>query len=364
MTQPNLFTPTRLGAVDLPHRLVMAPLTRIRADEHGVPTDVMVEYYAQRASMGMITTEGTYPVGEGRTWIGQPGIETREQIAGWARVTQAVHAAGGKIVLQIMHGGRISHPSVSTTSRVVAPSAIAASGQIRTPGGKQPLPVPHALTEDEIQHVISGFVQAAHHAMEAGFDGVQLHGANGYLLHEFAAASANHRTDRWGGSPQNRARLILETTVAVAEAIGAEHTGLRLSPQHNVQSILEEDDDDVFATYRAIAEGLAALQLAHIDVLHAQPHSEVVQMIRHTSGAPLIANTGFGSITDRNTAQQLVEAGIAEAVSVGRAAIANPDLAERWRHDLPENAADSSTFYVGGASGYIDYPVHASAVAL
>ncbi len=354
----KLFSPVTLGSAQLANRLVMAPLTRIRSDERGVPTDTVVEYYRQRASMGMIVTEGTWPVGEGRTWIGQPGIEGPEHVEGWRKVTDAVHAEGGKIVMQIMHGGRIGHPSISTTGRVTAPSAIAAPGEIRTPEGKQPHPVPHALTTGEVAETVGQFVRAAENAVAAGMDGVQIHGANGYLIHEFTSPATNQRTDRYGGSPENRARLSVEIAAAVAGAIGPGRTGIRLSPQHNIQGALEEDHEDALATYRAMAEGLAPLDLAHIDVLSAEPASELVQMIRRVSGAPLIANTGFGVVTTREEAAEIIEQDLAEAVSVGRAVIANPDLARRWEEDLPENDAVPATFYVGGERGYTDYPFY------
>ncbi len=308
--------------------------------------------------MGLITTEGTWPVGEGRTWIGQPGIETQQHIEGWRRVTEAVHAEGGRIIMQIMHGGRIGHPSISATGRVTAPSSIAAPGEIRTPEGKQPHPVPHALTTDEVQQTVQQFARAAENAVAAGMDGVQIHGANGYLIHEFIAATTNHRTDQYGGSPQNRARFAIDIAAATAQAIGGDKTGIRLSPQHNIQGALEEDDADALATYRALAEGLAPLGMAHIDVLSADPASEMVQVIRSMSGAPLVANTGFGVPTDRLTAEQLVDHDLAEAVSVGRAVIANPDLARRWREELEENEPQPETFYVGGERGYTDYPFY------
>lgn len=354
----SLFSPTVLGSTELANRLVMAPLTRIRSDENGVPTDAVVEYYRQRASTGLIVTEGTWPVGEGRTWMGQPGIEGPEHVEGWKRVTEAVHAEGGKIVMQIMHGGRIGHSTLSTTGRVTAPSALAAPGEIRTPEGKQPHPVPHALTTEEVAETIQQFVRAAQNAVAAGMDGVQIHGANGYLIHEFTAPASNERTDSYGGSPENRARLSVEVVAAVAEAIGSDKTGIRLSPQHNIQGALEEDYDDALATYRVMAEGFAPLNLAHIDILHAQPASEMVQMIRKVSGAPLIANSGFGVKTTREEAFQIMEEELAEAVGVGRAVIANPDLARRWQENLPENEPNPATFYVGGERGYTDYPFY------
>jgi N-ethylmaleimide reductase len=350
----KLFAPATLGALNLRNRLVMAPLTRIRADADGVPGDLLVEHYRQRASMGMIVTEGTWPAREGRTWIGQPGIETAEQIAGWRRVTDAVHAEGGTIVMQIMHGGRISHPLITGTGRTVAPSALAAPGEIRVPAGKTELPVPQALTVEEISGVVGGFAAAARNAIEAGLDGVEIHGANGYLLHQFLAPAANSRTDAYGRSPANRARLAVEVVTAVTEAIGADRAGIRVSPAHNIQGALETDPDDLVATYTALADGLAPLGLAFIDVLHRDPASPLVQKLRTV--APLIANTGFGSQTTRAEAMALLDDDVADAAAVGRAAIANPDLVARWQHGHDENPADPATFYTPGPAGYTDYP--------
>ncbi len=362
MSNEKLFTPLTLGALRLRNRMVMAPLTRIRAgEEDGVPGDLLVEHYRQRASLGMIVTEGTWPLREGRTWIGQPGIETPEQVAGWRRVADAVHEAGGTIVMQIMHGGRISHPAISGTGRTVAPSAVAAPGEIRIPEGKADLPVPQALTAEELPGIVAAFVAAARNAIAAGIDAVEIHGANGYLLHEFLTPAANLRTDEYGGSPQNRARLAVEVVTAVAEAIGADRTGIRLSPEHNIQGALETDPDDVAATYGALAEGLAPLGLAFVDILHADPAGDLVQKIRRTVSAPLVANSGFGTPTTRDEAVRMIETGVSDAVAIGRAVIANPDLAARWQHELDENAPDPDTFYVGGARGYTDYPSHSPA---
>lgn len=354
--QEKLFSPLTLGAMHLRHRIVMAPLTRLRADEAGVPTDLQVQHYAQRASMGLIITEGTWPVREGRTWTGQPGIETPAQVEGWRKVTDAVHAAGGTIVLQIMHGGRISHELLTGTGRVVAPSGIAAPGEIRTPAGKQEHPVPHALALAEIPQIIDGFVRGATHAIAAGFDGVQIHGANGYLLHQFTSPASNRRQDRYGGSPENRARLSVEVARAVAEAVGADRTSIRLSPQHDIQGAVETDDADALDTYTALAEGLAPLGLAFVDVLSADLAGDLVQSIRRTAGVPLVGNSGFGVVTDRQEALRLTAEETVDAVAVGRAAIANPDLLRRWEEDLGENQAVPESFYVGGARGYTDYP--------
>ena len=352
----KLFTPLDLGALRLRNRMVMAPLTRLRAGAEGVPGDLLVEHYRQRASLGLIITEGTWPIREGRTWTGQPGIETPEQIAGWRRVADAVHEAGGAIVMQIMHGGRISHPEITGTGRIVAPSALAAPGEIRIPSGKAEHPVPHALTADEIPGIVDGFVAAARNAIAAGLDGVEIHSANGYLIHQFLSPASNTRTDEYGGSPANRARLAVEILTAVAAAIGADRTALRISPEHNIQGAVETDPADVAATYTALADGLAPLGLAFVDILHADPAGELVQKIRHAAAVPTVLNTGFGSPTTRESAAGILEDGLADAVAIGRAALANPDLAARWAAGAEENAPDPSTFYAPDARGYTDYP--------
>lgn len=352
----TLFEPAVFGALSLSNRVVMAPLTRTRADDDGVPTDTMVEYYRQRAGQGLIISEGTWPAAEGKSYAGQPGIVTPAQIEGWRPVTDAVHEAGGTIVMQLMHGGRVSHPAISGESRVVAPSALAAPGQTHTPVGKVDMPVAHALSLDEIPMVVEQFVQAARNAIAAGFDGVEVHGANGYLVQEFLSPVSNIRDDQYGGSPQNRARFAIEVTSAVAEAVGADRTGIRLSPQHNIQGVLEEDDADALATYLAVAEGLAPLGLAFIDVLSAVPTSELVQRIRRTAGAPLIVNSGFAAQTTRDEAEMLVSEGWADAVAAGRPVIANPDLVERWRQDAELNEPRPALFYGRTAEGYTDYP--------
>ncbi len=352
-----LFSPVELGELRLSNRLAMAPLTRIRAETDGTPNELMKEYYAQRASFGMIITEGTWPIQEGRTWGRQPGIETEAHVAAWREITDEVHARGGRIVMQIMHGGRISHPELSGTGRTVAPSAIAGPDPIRISTGKVDAPVPHALSEDEIDEVIGQFVAGARNAMAAGMDGVQVHGANGYLIHEFLAPSSNTRTDAYGGRPENRARFAMEVVTAVAEAIGAENTGLRLSPEHNIQGALEEDREDVLATYLAFADGVADLGLAHVELVHHEPEGDLVQQLREAFGAPVILNTGFSRFVDREAALGLVENAGADAVSVGRLALANPDLVRRWREGAPLNEPNQDTFYVGGAKGYTDYPV-------
>ncbi|RNE48685.1 alkene reductase [Corynebacterium alimapuense] len=354
---PALFAPAQLGELELSNRLVMAPLTRIRAETDGTPNELMKEYYAQRASFGLIITEGTWPIQEGRTWDTQPGIATQQHIDGWREITDEVHARGGKMVMQIMHGGRISHPELSGTGRIVAPSAIPSPNPIRISTGKVNAPVPHVLTQEEIPEIIEQFVTAARNAMAAGMDGVQVHGANGYLIHEFLAPSANTRTDSYGGSPENRARFAIEVITAVAEAIGADKTGVRFSPEHNIQGAVESDHEDALATYFALAEGISGLKLGHVEIVHHEPDGDLVQGMRKLIDAPVILNTGFTRFSNREVALGLIENSVADAVSVGRLALANPDLAQRWQEQAPLNEPNPETFYVGGAKGYTDYPV-------
>ena len=266
-----LFSPMTLGELELPNRLVMAPLTRLRSGEEGVPSALVVEHYRQRASLGLIVSEGTYPSPAGRSYPGQPGIVTTEQIAGWKKVTDAVHAEGGRIFAQIMHGGRVSHEDINGGHQVVAPSAIALEAETRTYKGKQAHPVPHELTADEVPVVIQEIVTASRNAIEAGFDGVELHSANGYLLHEFLAPDTNVRTDGYGGSPENRARFVIETVNAVVEALGGNRVGIRISPAHGVQGIAENDPADVRATYEVLVDTIAPLNLAYLSCTRNRP---------------------------------------------------------------------------------------------
>ncbi len=352
----DLFSPIALGDLKLANRVVMAPLTRLRAGAAGVPGDLIVEHYAQRASLGMIITEGVWPNRQSRGYPGQPGIIDDAQIEGWRRVADAVHERGGRIVMQLMHAGRVSHPDINDGLPPEAPSAIAIEGTVRTPSGKQPYPVPHALTADELGRVRDEFVQAARNAVAAGLDGVELHGANGYLLHEFLSPASNERTDSYGGTPANRARFVVEVVSAVAEAISAGRVGLRISPQHNIQGAFETDDADVLLTYGSLLDQLRPLGLAYLSVLHKEPGCELVQDLRQRFGGPLIANSGFSSVTSREEAVALIEDAHAEAVAVGRPCIANPDLVERWAGEHPENEPRPALFYAAGAEGYNDYP--------
>lgn len=352
----TLLTPIRLGTVELSNRLVMAPLTRLRCGTEGIPDDVVVEYYRQRASTGMILTEGTWPVPEGRSWVGQPGIVTARQAAAWGKVARAVHAEGGRIAMQIMHGGRLSHPEITGTGRVVSASATAGPSPARTADGKTDSPTAHELTEAEIHQVIRGFAEGARRAVEAGMDAVEIHGANGYLIHQFLAPSTNLRDDGWGGSPARRARFAIEVTRAVARAVGADRTGIRLSPENSIQGIDETDAQEVRETYATWAAAVAPLGLAFVDVLHHDPGCFLVQEIRRISGAPLVVNTGFDAPSTREGLEKLLDQRLADAVGVGRPLIANPDLLRRWREGLPENEPDPGTFYEGGERGYTDYP--------
>ena len=356
----KLFSPLNLGDLELPNRLVMAPLTRIRSGRSGVPGELVARYYTQRASLGLIVSEGTYPSHAGQGFTGQPGLVEPEQLAGWKAVTDSVHAAGGRIVAQVMHAGRVTHEATTGGYPVVAPSAIAVNGTTRTYDGKKDYPVPHALTSDELGGILDEFVQASKNAIAAGFDGVELHGANGYLLHEFLSPASNVRDDSFGGSPEKRARFVIDVVTAVTQAIGADRVGLRISPEHNIQDVLETDADDLTATYDALVDGLIPLDLAYLSVLHADPRSEFVQNLRVRFGGVFLINSGFGTITARDEALAIVRDGIADAVVVGRAAIANPDLARRWRDDLPVNEPNPLTYYADGAEGYTDYPALAS----
>ncbi|MCW2576711.1 MAG: NADH:flavin oxidoreductase/NADH oxidase [Modestobacter sp.] len=356
----DLFSPVTLGDIELANRVVMAPLTRMRSGSAGVPGDIVVDHYAQRASVGLIISEGTYPTHEGQAFVGQPGIVTDEQVEGWRRVADAVHARGGRMVLQVMHGGRVTHPDVNGGRRVVAPSAIAIDGAGHTEKGKQAYPVPHALTTEEARGVVDDFVAASRRAIEAGLDGVELHGANGYLLHEFLSPASNQRDDVYGGSPENRARLAIEVATAVSAAIGAGRVGFRISPEHNIQDALETDPADLRATYGALMDGLRPLGLAYLSILHREPAGELVQELRRRFDGPLIANSGFGTVTTREEAVHLIDNAHAEAVAVGRLALANPDLVERWAGAHPENLPNPATFYAAGAEGYTDYPLLAA----
>jgi len=349
------FENAQVGPWTLPQRFVMAPLTRNRAGEGGVPTDLNVEYYRQRASAGLIITEGTQPSAVGQGYLDTPGIHSDEQVAGWSRVSEAVHAEGGRIFIQLMHAGRIAHPDNKNGLESVAPSAIAAPGKMVTANGQVDHPTPRALETDEVPGIVADFVHAARQAVAAGADGVEIHSANGYLLHQFLAPSSNTRTDGYGGSPENRARLTVEVTRAVAEAIGAERVGIRISPAHNIQGVLEEDAADVRATYDALVGGIADLGLAYLSIL-ADPKSDLLRDLRQRFGGPVIINTGFGDVTTLDSVEGLLERDLGDLVAVGRPFLANPDLPKRWREGIELNEPNPDTCYGGGSEGYTDYP--------
>ncbi|MGC4891210.1 alkene reductase [Micromonospora sp. DT227] len=350
-----LFSPFSLGKLELTNRIVMAPLTRNRAGEGQVPQEISATYYSQRASAGLIITEGTQPSAVGQGYANTPGIHSAKQVEGWRAVADAVHAGGGKIVMQLMHVGRIGHPDNKDGLESVAPSAIAAPGEIFTRNGMKAYPVPRELRGDELPGIVEEFVRAARNAVDAGLDGVELHAANGYLLHQFLAPSSNLRTDGYGGSPEARARLVIEVTRAVVEAVGADRVGIRISPSHNIQGVVEEDAADVAATYGALVDAIAPLGLAYLHAL-ADPTSDLIVDLRRRFGGPFIANDGFASVTTRADAERIVDGGLGDLVAVGRNFLANPDLPRRWEIGAPLNEPNQSTFYTPGPRGYTDYP--------
>ncbi len=353
------FESVTIGDWTLPQRFVMAPLTRNRAGEGMVPTDLAVEYYAQRADAGLIISEGTQPSATGQGYLNTPGIHSDEQVAGWARVADAVHERDGRIVVQLMHVGRIAHPDNKRGLETVAPSAIAAPGEMITAEGSFPHVTPRALETDEVPGIVEEFVHAARQARAAGIDGVEIHAANGYLLHQFLAPSSNERTDSYGGSPEARATLVVDVTRAVAEAIGAERVGIRISPSHNIQGVLEEDATETRATYETLVGGIKDLGLAYLSIL-AQPSSDLVADLKDLFGGPVIINSGFADVTELADIEKILAEGLADAVAVGRPFLANPDLPKRWQTGAELNEPDPDTFYGGGAEGYTDYPRLAS----
>ena len=350
----DLFEPLTVNSWQLANRLVMAPLTRNRA-RGTVPGDLAVDYYSQRAGAGLIITEGSQPSARGQGYLDTPGFHSPEQLAGWRRVADAVHAEGGRIVAQLMPAGRISHPDNTGGQEIVAPSALAAPDAMFTATGMQPYPVPRALETAEVADVVQEFVAAAKGAVEAGLDGVEVHAANGYLIHQFLAPGSNQRTDEYGGSPENRVRFALEVTRAVVDAIGADRVGIRISPAHNIQGATEEDAADVEATYTELVQGLAPLGLAYLSIL-ADPRLDLTQRLRKEFGGVVIANDGFGEITTREKAQAILDEDLADAVAVGRLFLANPDLPTRWQTGAALNEPNPDTFYGGGAEGFTDYP--------
>jgi N-ethylmaleimide reductase len=346
-----LWQSVKVGDIPLDHRLAMAPMTRDRSAADGVPTDMNVEYYRQRASMALIITEGTQPSADGQGYLLTPGVYTQEHASGWRKVTDAVHEAGGRIVIQLMHVGRIAHPDNTPHGRQpVGASAIAPSNQMFTAGGMQPMPEPRALSTAEVADTVQDFRHAAATAIAAGADGVEIHGANGYLLQQFLSSNANRRTDRYGGSIANRIRLTIEVAEAVADEIGAGRTGIRLSPGNPFNDIVE---DDVPEIYPALVGELAPLQLAYLHVAHGAPNDDLLRTIRRAWPTTLLLNRGGADLPARIAD---LDSGLADVITVGATALANPDLVHRVRTGAPLNEPDRTTFYGGDERGYLDYP--------
>lgn len=357
-----LFRPTRLGDLELPHRVLMAPLTRARASQPGdVPNDLNVTYYRQRAGAGLIISEATQVSPQGKGYAFTPGIHSEEQIAGWRKITDAVHAAGGRIHLQLWHVGRISHTALQPDGALpVAPSAIRPEGAktfISADSGMVDIPTPRALAADEMPDIVEQFRQGAENAKAAGFDGVEIHAANGYLLDQFLKSGSNHRTDQFGGSVDNRLRLPLMVVEAVAGVWGKDRVGVRVSPTGSFNAI---HDDDPLATFGAFAARLDDLGIAYIEVVedsfqgnHANGRPEpIVDAIRSAFRGTYIGNGNYTA----DEARARIDADRCDLVSFGRPFIANPDLPKRLRRGAPLNEWDSATFYGGDAHGYIDYP--------
>lgn len=350
----TLFTPLTLGALTAPNRILMAPLTRCRADADHVPTDLMRDYYAQRASAGLIITEATMIMAGNSSFWMEPGIYSNAQIAGWRAVTDAVHAAGGLILLQLWHGGRACHPLLNDGAQPVAPSALPITGdEVHTPQGKQPYVVPRALADDELPGIVAGFAQAARNARDAGFDGVEVHGANGYLLDEFLRDSANQRSGPYGGPLEHRARLLFEVIGAVCGVWGSERVGVRLSPLNSYNSMRDSDPIGLTAwvATRLNDFGLAYLHLMRADMFGQQSGDVMTPARAHYQGV-LIGNMGYTP----EEATAAINAGLLDAVAFGTAFLANPDLPARIAAGAPLNAPNPATFYTPGPAGYTDYP--------
>jgi N-ethylmaleimide reductase len=357
MTAPDLSAPFQLGPLALPNRVVMAPMTRNRAGPGNVPGPLNATYYAQRASAGLIVSEATQVSPQGVGYPGTPGIHSDQQIAGWKLVTDAVHGAGGRIFLQLWHVGRISHPLLQPGGALpVAPSAIAPAGKAWTLEGMKDFVTPHTLDIGEIAGIVEDFRRGAQNARMAGFDGVELHGANGYLIDQFLRDGANRRTDRYGGSAQNRVRFLLEVMEALVEEWGAERVGVRLSPINPYNDIADSHPADTFAT--AVNElnrfGLAYLHVVEPGASDPVANGETpdIRFFRKLWRGPLIGNKGY----DPERAQSVLRDGTTDLVSFAALFLANPDLPERLRRGGPYNPPDRPTFYGGGAKGYTDYP--------
>lgn len=354
----DIFDSFTLGDLTLRNRLVMAPMTRNRADRGGLVTPMMVTYYQQRAGAGLIVTESTPVAAQGVGYPFTPGIYTGAQAASWARVTDAVHAEGGRIFIQLQHCGRVSHPSLQPDHEIpAAPSALRPSGHAITYSGKQEFVTPRALETREVPAIAEQFQRGAELAKRSGFDGVEVHGANGYIIDQFLRDGSNQRTDAYGGSPQNRMRLLNEVLDAVTSVWPAERVGVRLTPENAFNSM---SDSDPRAHFRYFVEELSARDLAYVHVLEGDMASRQSELdygeLRSRFIGPYIANNGY----DLGRARAAIASGTADLVAFGKPFLANPDLVRRYRENLPLNTADPSTFYGGGEAGYTDYPLYRS----
>ena len=355
--RPGLFTPLKIGALGLPNRVIMSPMTRVRADESCVPSERMARYYSQRASAGLIITEGTHPSAMGRGYTYPPGLHTDDQAAGWRIVTDAVHASGGRIFGQLMHAGRVSHSSLLPDHALpVAPSAIAVSGAVHTFGGKVPFETPRPLETAEIPAVIEEYRRAAGLSITAGFDGVELHAATGYLPNQFQVTGSNHRTDGYGGSLENRTRFTLEVVEAIRGVRGSDRVGVKIAPGFTVNDVFDADPAE---TYTYLARLLSPLGLAYLHVGYesgygrgSAPGFNPINFLRPIYDGPLFAAGGF----TKDRGEAALAAGRADAIVYGRPFISNPDLVDRFRLDAPLNPLDVQTFYGGDDHGYTDYP--------
>ena len=353
-----LFQPTQLGAIAIPNRIIMAPLTRARAGISRIPNDLMLEHYIQRASAGLIITEATQISEQGAGWQQSPGIHTAEQIAGWRKITDAVHQQGGQIVLQLWHTGRASHPDFQPRGALpVSASAIQPEGEIHTPQGKKAHVTPRALTLEEIPGVVEQYATAARNAKEAGFDGVEIHAANGYLIDQFLRDGSNQRTDAYGGSIENRARFLLEVTEAVVAVWGSDRVGVRLSPYNPFNDMR---DSDPITTFTYASAALKPFNLAYLHIMEPLPGhflfvdgvKRAAPYMRQAFGGPIILNGGYGA----DTGAEAIHNDEAEAIAYGVPFIANPDLVNRFQQGADLNEADPDTFYTHGREGYVDYP--------
>lgn len=346
---PSLFDPLRLGSLDLPNRIIMAPLTRARATDDRVPNALMREYYVQRATAGLILTEATVVSAKAVGYERTPGLWSEAQVAGWKSITEGVHEAGGRIFAQLWHCGRISDPSLLDGDLPVAPSAIAAEGHVSLLRPERPYPVPHALTLEEIPGIIEDFRRAAQNAQDAGFDGVEIHGANGYLLDQFLQDSTNTRDDAYGGSVENRARLMFEAVDAAISVWGADRVGLHLAPRGDAHSM---GDSDLLGTFSHVAREAKKRGLAFLFAREHEADDSIGRALKAEFGGVYIANERF---TIEQSEQALSE-GWADAISFGVKFIANPDLVARLKSGAPLNELNRDTMYGGGGEGYTDYP--------